>query len=219
MKTLLLCLLLPVTVAAQVPQAPPKRPVLVGLDLTKSLLTATTGWPLFRRAVLVEPAVKVPLRGSQTLTIQPGYNRITTRTVYRNINQQYEGFSLKLGAERRTGIQTVIGGQGFISVYRQSGTFTFPGASFGDYVGALPTRSKVTLGVEPHFDGFVALSDRFELRTIMRLGIGATVGYQSADPPAVYVPGMGIGTGRTFFVSPGLGVQLLYRSGPRTRAD
>lgn len=212
MSRLFICLLLawPLT---GLPQT--KRPVLIGVDATKLVLTATNGWPLFRQAVLLEPTLKIPLRNS-TLTVQPGYARTVTQTVFRNINQGYEGIYLKVGAEKMKGKALIVGWQGFLSVYEQGGTFTFPGATFGEYVGSLPTQTKAVVGVEPHIGGIINLSNRFELRPSARLGVGATIGYRSSDPPSVYVPGLGASTGRTFSVSIGFGVQLLYRTGFRT---
>lgn len=195
------------------------RSVQIGLDATKLLLTATNGWPLFNRAVLIEPTLRVPLADEITLTLQPGYCHVTTRTVFRNINQDDQGAYLKLGVEHTVGKHLAVGWQGFVSIYRQSGTFSFPGATFGDYREALPARLKATIGLEPHFDGVFALSSRLELRAVWRLGVGATLGYHADEPRSVYVPGLGIGIGRTFFISTGLGVQVLYRTSRAARAN
>ncbi|GAB3490007.1 hypothetical protein GCM10027341_01120 [Spirosoma knui] len=187
------------------------RSVLIGIDATKLVLTATNGWPLFRQATLLEPTIKIPL-STNTLTLQPGYASLTTRTVLRNMNQAYEGFYLKVGLDRINKKNVLIGWQGIISVYQQGGSFTFPGATYGDYTRSLPTQTKAVVGIEPHIGGITRLSDRFELHTTARLGAGLTIGYNASAPPSMYVPGFGSSTGRTISISLGFGVQLYYRT-------
>lgn len=202
-----LLLVLPVTGFSQA-----KRSVLIGIDATKLVLTATNGWPLFQQGIFLEPTVKVPLT-RRTLTVQPGYARTVTQTVFRNINQHYEGIYLKVGAEKVNSKKILAGWQGFLSIYKQGGVFTFPGATFGDYTGSLPTQTKAVVGIEPYVGGIIPLSNRLELHATARLGTGFTLGHPPSEPPSVYVPGLGSSTGRTFSISIGFGVQLYYRAG------
>lgn len=122
-----------------------------------------------------------------------------------------------MGVEYPASYPWIVGWRGLLAVYSQSGTFTFPGPTYGNYVEAIPTRSKVVVGPETYLGYETKLSNRFNLRATGRLGFGLTGVDSSTEPPPRYVPGLGLCVGRTFLVGAGLGVQLLYQAGRTVR--
>ncbi|GAB4027005.1 hypothetical protein [Spirosoma koreense] len=184
------------------------RPVLVGFDILKPVLSlATPNRPAFR---LLEASVKLP-QTNRYFSITVGYGLFRSDTIYRNILLDTRGYYLKAGRETIRSSGWVVGWNGLIATCHESGTYSFRGPVFGDYVAPIPERSRLAVGLEGVAGYQTRLSQSLQLRLSGRITTAVLFGSKPSDMPAYFVPGMGLTAGDPVVYTVGLGVHLFYQ--------
>ena len=192
------------------------RPVLIGIDVLKPvLLLVKPNQASFR---LAEATVKIPLQSSRYLSIVGGYGQLHSGLVYRNMLLNNRGYYLKIGTETQSGRGLVMGWHGLAALANETGTFVFYGLTFGNFVGAVPQRQRLAVGVEGILGHQFSLSDRFSLRVSGRVTTALMLGSRADERPAHFVPGIGLVSGDALVYSVGLGLHLFYQLPVRSRA-
>lgn len=194
-----------------------KQPVLIGVDLLKPILSlATPNQPAYR---LAEATIRIPLNANY-LSISAGYSCLHSDIIYRNILLNTQGYYLKIGQEAhppsRKGL--VLGWNGLISTCRETGTYSFSGPTFGDYVAPIPERRRVAIGFEGTLGYQFPLSQRLLLHLSGRVTAAALLGSKMGEVRAYFVPGIGHTFSDPLVYSVGLGLHLLYQIQPRSSA-
>lgn len=83
------------------------RPVLIGLDVAKPLLSLVTpNRPAFR---LAEATIKVPILRERYLSAVGGYGAYRSNPAFRNVLIDAQGLYLKIGAERFSSAGLLVG--------------------------------------------------------------------------------------------------------------
>lgn len=190
-----------------------KRPVLMGIDVAKPLLSLVTpSRPAFR---LAEITLKVPIPEGRYLSVVAGYGRMRSDTIFRNVIMDLRGVYLKAGIERFQSDGLVTGWHGLVALSHEWASYSFRGPAFGDYRATAFDRRRVAVGLE----GFVgyqrSLSNRLLFRVSGRATAAGLLGPNASNVPVVFVPGVGLSAGNAVTFGVGLGVHLFYRTNPR----
>ena len=202
--TSLLLLALPICVGQ------PTRPVLIGLDVLKPIFSlATPHRPAYQ---LAEASMKIPL-ATNHLSITGGYGQLRSGTIHRNVLLDTQGYYLKVGIENsplsKKGI--ILGWNALIATCHETGTYSFGGPVFGDYVAPVPERRRVAVGLEGVSSHQFFSTKRIALRISGRATIATLLGPKPDDLPAYFVPGFGHVAGDPVVYSIGLGLHLFYQ--------
>ncbi len=186
-----------------------KPPVLVGIDVLKPLLLLVN--PNQASFRLAEATVKIPLLSTRYLSVVAGYGQLRSGLVYRNMLLNNRGYYLKVGTETQSKRGLVLGWHGLAALSNETGTYVFDGPTFGNYVGAVPERQRLALGVEGVLGHQFSLSDRLSLRVSGRVTTAVMVGPRADERPTHFVPGIGQVSGDALVYSVGLGLHLFYQ--------
>lgn len=191
-----------------------KRPVLVGIDVLKPILSAVTpNRPAYR---LAEVTLRIPMT-TNYLSIVGGYGQLKSDTVFRNTLLYNRGYYLKVGIESPAKRGLVLGWHGLMAMCHESGSYSFKGYTFGDYTAPIAERQRIAIG----FEGFIAyqtsLSERLLFQVSGRATIAGLVGPKDDERPAYFVPGVGNEAGDPLVYSLGLGLHLFYQIPARPR--
>lgn len=189
--------------------------VLIGLDVLKPVFSVVR--PSHNVYRLAEATIKIPL-STNYLSIAGGYASLQSDTIFRNMRLHDEGYYLKIGVENVGPGGLVLGCQGLVSLYRQSGTYFFKGTTFGDYESPIPNQADAAIGVEGLLGHQMELSPRFTLRLTGRITTAALFGPKDGGVPPYFVPGIGHVAGNSLVYSVGVGIHLLYQLHPRPTA-
>ena len=192
------------------------RPVLIGLDVAKPLLSLVTpNLPAFR---LAEVTVKRPISRERYLSLVGGYGQMRTDLIYRNVLMDLRGGYVKVGTEkfRRGGL--LVGWHGLASLAHESALYSFQGPTFGDYVASAFDRRRVAVGVEGFLGYQRTVFNRLLMRVSGRATLAGLLGPHQNNMPVMFVPGVGLAAGDPAVYSLGLGVFLSYRTNPRSVA-
>lgn len=212
--TFALVWLIALTAFGQTKRQSVQRPVLIGVDVAKPVLSLISPYRTAFR--LGEVTVKVPIAGNRYLSVVAGYGQVRSDTIYRNIVMKLSGPYLKIGTERFMSGGFLVGWHGMAALTQEMATYSYRGPTFGDYVVTAFDRQRVVMGTE----GFVGyqrtVSDRLIFRVSGRATVAGLFGTRSKHEPAVlFVPGVGMAVGDPFVCSVGLGLHLFYRTNPR----
>ncbi len=206
LSLVLACLTLPVL-------AQPGRPVLIGIDVAKPVLSLLSpNRPAFR---LAETTVKIPIKKSRYLSIVGGYGSFASGAVSRTVLFDTQGGYVKVGLERPHSDGLTLGWHGLVSRSSEQTAFLFQGPVFGDYSEPTFTRQRMAVGVEGHLGYQHTLSNRLIFRVSGRVGAAGLFGNRVDEIKAVFVPGLGYVVGDPFVVGFGMGLHLFYRTNPR----
>lgn len=194
-----------------------QRPVLIGIDVAKPVLSlATPSRPAFR---LGEGAVKIPIVKNRYLSIVAGYGQLRSDTIYRNVTMNLRGTYLKVGTEKFLNGGMLIGWHGLVALSKETALYKFGGTTFGDYVATAYDRQRVGVGVEGYLGYQRTLSDHLIVSVSGRVTGAGMLGSRARNEPAVvFVPGVGLAVGDPVVVGFGLGLHLFYRTNPRSVA-
>ena len=194
-----------------------KRPVLIGIDIAKPILSLITpNRPAFR---LAEATLKIPAPNQRFLSFVAGYGQLRSGAAYRNTFTDAQGVYLKIGSEQFVYTHVAIGWHGLAALTHESATYFFSGPTFGDYSAPAYDRRRVAVGLEGFASYQRVLSKRWVGRITGRITAAGLLGPRNSDVPIRFVPGVGIVTGDSPAYSVGLGVHLLYRTNPAPSAS
>lgn len=189
------------------------RPVLIGLDVAKPVLSLVTpNRPAFR---LAEATVKIPISGNRYLSVVGGYGSLASNAFSRTVLVDSRGYYVKLGLEKLHPNGIVTGWHGLVSSTWEQGAFLFKGPVFGDYSEKTFTRYRVAIGIEGHLGYQHTLSKRLIYRVSGRVSGAGLLGSRVSDIKAVFVPGIGYAVNDPVAIGLGLGLHLFYRTNPR----
>lgn len=212
--TFALIWLIALTALGQTTRQSVQRPVLIGIDVAKPVLSLIGPYRTAFR--LGEATVKLPIARNRYLSIVAGYGQVHSDTIYRNIRMKLSGPYLKIGTEQFISGGILIGWHGMAALTQETATYFFRGTTFGDYVVTAFDRQRVVVGAEGFLGYQRTLSDRLIFRVSGRGTVAGLFGSQSKNEPTVlFVPGVGLASGDPFVASVGLGLHLFYRTNPR----
>ena len=212
--TFALTWLIALTAFGQATRQSVQRPVLIGIDIAKPVLSLVSPYRTMFR--LGEVVVKLPITKNRYLSIVAGYGKIYSDTVYRNVKMQISGPYLKIGTERYMSGRFLVGWHGMTALTNETATYSFHGPTFGDYVIKAFDRQRVVVGAEGFLGYQRTLSNRLIFRVSGRATVAGLLGSNTKDqPPVLFVPGVGMPLGDPFVCSLGMGLHLFYRTNPR----
>ncbi|MBC7569827.1 MAG: hypothetical protein H7319_08860 [Spirosoma sp.] len=212
--TFALVWLITLTAFGQTKRQSVQRPVLIGVDIAKPVLSLISPYRTAFR--LGEVTVKVPIAGNRYLSVVAGYGQARSDTIYRNIRMKLSGPYLKIGTERLMSSGLLVGWHGMTALTQETATYSYRGPTFGDYVVTAFDRQRVVVGMEGFFGYQQTLSDRLIFRVSGRATVAGLFGTRSKNEPAVlFVPGVGVALGDPVAVGFGLGLHVFYRTNPR----
>lgn len=192
------------------------RPVLIGIDVAKPLLSLVTpNRPAFR---LAEATIKLPISQERYLSVAGGYGQLHTDFIYRNVRMNLRGGYVKAGTEKFQRSGLLVGWHGLAAITHESASYSFQGPTFGDYAVTAFERRRVAVGVEGVLGYQRTLSNRLLMRVAGRATMAGLLGPRPDNIAVVFVPGVGLAAGDPAVYSLGLGVFLFYRTNPRAVA-
>lgn len=194
------------------------RPVLIGIDVAKPLLSLVTpNRPAFRRSAfrLAEATVKLPVSRERYLSLAVGYGQLRTDFVYRNVLMNLRGVYVKAGTEKFQRGGLLVGWHGLAAISHESASYSFQGPTFGDYTATAFDHRRVAVGVEGILGYQRTVSNRLLMRVAGRATLAGLLGPRPENIAVVFVPGVGLAAGDPAVYSLGLGVFLFYRTNPR----
>ena len=189
------------------------RPVLIGIDVAKPLLSLVTpNRPAFR---LGEMTIKLPVSRERYLSLVGGYGQLHTNFIYRNVLMNLRGGYVKAGTEKFQRGGLLVGWHGLAAITHESASYSFQGPTFGDYMVTAFNRRRVAVGVEGILGYQQTMSNRLLMRVAGRATLAGLLGPRPDNMDVVFVPGVGLAAGDPAVYSLGLGVFLFYRTNPR----
>lgn len=189
-----------------------RRPVLIGLDVLKPIVSlATPNRPALR---LAEIALKLPIPNRHFLSVIGGYGQFNSDVMYRNVFMNVRGPYIKIGSETFIERNVAIGWHGLAALSHESATYFFNGPTFGDYTALAFDRRRVAVGGEGFISYQRVLSRRWVMRGTGRVMLAGLFGSRHDKLPVRFVPGIGLAAGDPAVYSVGFGVHLFYRTNP-----
>jgi hypothetical protein len=179
-----------------------KKSIYIGLDVFKNLP------PLFYKggditgtgALIIEPNVRIQLKGKLYFNGQLGYSRVTNEHIFNNLTDYVnQGYYVKSGLiyafsnedeEGHSRLGFSVGASLTASWFREDGTAELKGPVFGDF---RQSYSKIlsTIGLEIPLNIPVRLAQRWKLNFQFRGNVILTR-HPILPFPVYYTPGVGI---------------------------
>ncbi|NID12041.1 hypothetical protein [Fibrivirga algicola] len=173
----------------------PERRLVLGLDLSKTLIPALSGkganFPFKHKSFFtIEPSLRIEMANKRfSWVLQPGFTRFTDAP-FGNASLSMTGSFLKAGAEYRIATDHFLGLLLTTSGWQTEGTVTIPSPAFSPYQSALPTNRGVAGGLEFQSSQGIRLGPTSMFRFVVRINSFWRSRLRDS-PETPYIPGLG----------------------------